>query len=413
MLAFNRILIGIVALLTFISMRSASAEKPVNKAAADRSLVREQGEVDSLIARADSVELGKISPRIFQFAEKFLAAKRDPEAKRYLEIGLRGNSWALEEQLTLGELLARSSQPDALREKAAMALRLGEEDAVLKRASALAGLPLPAAPVAFEKITGDEITLILVPIGEPGIFAVEDLRDILARRLGIKTVVAHLDVKIPPASRTAKSQWLARTRKQILETVQERPETALQLGRMGFTKAQLEKDDDALLSLVRKTTEAEQGTDALKRLDADVEKLARNKQWDDIGMLTAIQIATIGRCGPKRLVMGVTSCDLFGDKSNYLFGVAATGGFVGVISTHRFGHRFNEEPPKRERLKERLLKQALCTFGFSLGVPRCATPECARAYPQSLQEHDLKPSTLCTECRRGFETAMGCKLPTP
>ncbi len=405
------ILIGVITLMAFVPFRSAAAETASEKPASELSLESEQSEVDGLIAKADSVELGKISPRIFHLAERFLAAKREADAKRYLEIGIRGNPWALDQQLTLGELLAHTGQPDALREKAAMALRLGEEDEVLRRASRLANIPLPEEPIAFAKITSEEITLILVPIGEPGIFVMEDLRDILAKRLGIKTVIARLDVKIPPASRTAKSQWLARTRKQILETVQERPETALQFGRMGFTKAQLEKDDDAVLSLVRKTTEKEQGTDALKRFDADLEKADLNKQWEIDRIGGAQHIAMQGRFGPKRLVMGVTSCDLFGDKSNYLFGGAVTGGFTGVISTHRFGHRFNEEAPKRERLKERLLKQALSTFGFMLGVPRCTTPECARAYPQSLQEHDQKPSTLCPACRGGIESAMGRKLP--
>ena len=114
------------------------------------------------------------------------------------------------------------------------------------------------------------------------------------------------------------------------------------------------------------------------------------------------------------MVTGVQTCALpilFSGRSNYLFGATEDDKYFGVISAHRFRAAFNEEPPKRDRLEERLLKQSLSTIGFLLGVPRCSTPECARAYPQSLAEHDQKPSTLCAQCREGFEKRLGKKLP--
>ena len=196
-----------------------------------KTLNEEQSEVNDLLGKVDSVELRKISPRVFRLADRLLIVKREAEAQRYFEKGLEGNPWALEHQLTLGEILNRAGQSEAL------------------------------------------------------------------------------------------------------------------------------------------------------------------------------------RVGLKQLVLGITPCDLFGGTSNYLFGAASTGKFLGVVSLHRFRAAFNDEAPKRERFTERLLKQSLSTIGFMLGVPRCNTPECARAYPQSIAEHDQKPATLCPTCRAGFEAALGQKLP--
>jgi archaemetzincin len=110
-------------------------------------------------------------------------------------------------------------------------------------------------------------------------------------------------------------------------------------------------------------------------------------------------------------VLGVTSHDLCAPTANFLFGSAATGRFFGVISTQRFRADFNGEPPKRERLTERLLKQSLSSITYMVGIDRCTTPECAHAYPQSLAEHDQKPSTLCAVCRKALEQKIGRALP--
>lgn len=369
-------------------------------------------QTDELIAKADSVELRKLSPRIFELAERLLKEKRDGDARRYFEKGLEGNPWALEQQLTLGEILARGGQPDALRERAEMVLRVGEEDDVLVRASRLIDRPLPQAPVPLADVRDADAVLVLVPVGQVSIFTLHELGDLLSRRLGMKVLIASAELNIPPAARTANAQWITRTREQVLKTVNDQPAVGIQLGRMGFTLEQLKTDDDALVTLIRKTTEAEQGKAALESLDVMLARFESTRQFEDAKMIGALQAAVGERAGPKLLVMGVTSLDLFGGNSNYLFGMAATGRHIGVVSLARFRAAFNDEAPKRARLVERLAKQSLSTIGFMIGVPRCSTPECARAFPQSLSELDQKPLKLCPTCRDAFNVALEGQLPS-
>lgn len=114
----------------------------------------ERKRLDDLIAKVDSVKLRKLSPRLFKFAEWLVKEKRDGEARRYFEKALEGDPWALQQQLLLGEFLMRAGQPDALREREGIVLRVGEDDEVLICASQLIARPLPRVPVrlaGFEK----------------------------------------------------------------------------------------------------------------------------------------------------------------------------------------------------------------------------------------------------------------------
>jgi predicted Zn-dependent protease len=376
------------------------------------SLAQEQREVDDLLTRADSVELRKIAPQVFRLAARLLKEKGDAEAQPYFEKGLQGNPWALEEQLTLGEILGRKSQPAALQEKAEMVLRVGEEPDVLARASRLLGRPVPAAATDFAGLhESEERVLVLAPLADASIFTLLDLQSALAKKLGFKVVVASLAVELPKADRSAKTQWVVRTREKVLQAVKDQPPLAAQLGWMGFPVEQLRTSDDAVVGLIRKSTETEQGAAAVQNLDAMLAQFEQTMQWDVAKVITALQAAVGSRAGPRLMVLGVAPFDLFGGTSNFLFGAGATGGFLGVVSLHRFRAAFNDEPPKRERLNDRLLKQSLSTLGFMIGVPRCTTPECARAYPQSLAEHDQKPSKLCRQCQVEFERVLGAPLP--
>jgi len=405
---FVRPFIFACSLLVLLALWSAPAWSASKKS---DSLDQEQHEIESLLAKADSVELGKLSPRVFAFAECMLEEKGDAQARPYFEKALQASPWALEHQLTLGEILARSGHPEVLCEKAEMVLRTAEDDGLLKRAARLAGRTLPEKPGPFPDNVEPVPTLVLAPVGDTSIFLLHDLKDTLSRKLEIKVTIASIHVKIPEPDRTAKTQWITRTRERVLAVIREKPMAAAQLGRMGFTFDQLKNDDESFITMVRATTTLEQEVAATEELHKQLAQYENTKQWDVEKFLAAMQSALGGKANAKRWVLGVTPNDLYGGTSNFLFGVAATGRFFGLGSEHCFRADFNNELPKRERLKERLLKQSLSTIGFMLGVRRCTTPECARAYPQSLMAHDNKPSTLCPACRAEFEAVLGHKLP--
>ena len=90
---------------------------------------------------------------------------------------------------------------------------------------------------------------------------------------------------------------------------------------------------------------------------------------------------------------GITADDIYFDDYNYLFGSGEPR--LGVISHARF---YDNETSLDTAIK-RTVMQAFSTTGFIIGIPRCTSPTCARAYAHSLAEHDRKEDQICRECR--------------
>lgn len=95
-------------------------------------------------------------------------------------------------------------------------------------------------------------------------------------------------------------------------------------------------------------------------------------------------------------ILGVTSNDIYENDYNFLFGWAQKG--IGVISYARF----LLGDPTYEQFEKRTVMQSLSSIGFVLGIQRCTVPNCARAYPNSLEEQDRKNDKLCNECRENL-----------
>ena len=92
-------------------------------------------------------------------------------------------------------------------------------------------------------------------------------------------------------------------------------------------------------------------------------------------------------------ILAITHEDIFANDFLFLFGWAQRG--LGVMSYARF----LLDNPTREQFEKRVVMQAFSSVGHIIGIPRCTFPDCARAFPDSLEEHDRKEDRLCMECR--------------
>ncbi|MDR3167991.1 MAG: hypothetical protein LBT93_08605 [Treponema sp.] len=92
-------------------------------------------------------------------------------------------------------------------------------------------------------------------------------------------------------------------------------------------------------------------------------------------------------------ILGVTNKDIYENDYNFLFEWARKK--WGVISYVRF----LLDNPSDTQFEKRSTIQALSSVGFVIDIPRCTNPNCARAYPNSLEEMDRKNTELCEECK--------------
>jgi len=102
--------------------------------------------------------------------------------------------------------------------------------------------------------------------------------------------------------------------------------------------------------------------------------------------------------GVYRGFLGVSDQDMFANDFNFLFGWARPG--YGVLSYHRFRKWWNHFFVEDSAFIDRIVKQGVSSSFFILGIKRCSTPSCVRAYPNTLTEHERKTRDICAVCRK-------------
>ena len=125
--------------------------------------------------------------------------------------------------------------------------------------------------------------------------------------------------------------------------------------------------------------------------------------------------ATSGQCSSNSIVdalihraegrqqeewtLAITGADLFADGRDYVFGEAAVGGAWAVVSLARL--RATGDDP--DRLRSRLLIEALHELGHVAGLAHCPRPRCAMSRATLAEDVDRKEPDFCPDCRAALE----------
>ncbi|MDD5774073.1 MAG: hypothetical protein PHX78_11475 [bacterium] len=130
------------------------------------------------------------------------------------------------------------------------------------------------------------------------------------------------------------------------------------------------------------------------RNKASNQNLSMQKQYNATILLDQILKIYKDKLSEKMTlgILGIIGSDIYAEDYNFLFGLAREQ--IGVISYARF---FDNDLAWDIVIK-RSVMQAFSSTGFILGIPRCTTATCARAYPHNLSEHDRKDDKLCMIC---------------
>lgn len=369
-----------------------------------------QREVDSLLATKDPVLIRRKIEIVFELIDRLIELQRKDEAFNYLEEALKHKSWDLNHQVLYAEMLQAKGQYDLARTRAELVLGYSEKDKEINRARKLLGQEsLPSLP-KIQEINETGIAFVLVPVGEADVCVLQDLQDVLTKKLHIPVSIYEANVSVPAFKRDLSAREIDSLRDKLRKGMNADSKLANFVRRLGITDADLNKDA-VLIDVWRKVVYTSGGDDEVSKFDNYIRTIKRlGKQWNIEDLIVALRFSVRPYLKSNLYFLGVTNLDTFSGQSNFIFGSVETGGHHGIISYRRFTADFNDEDPNRKRLIERTFKQSLSSIGFMLGIKRCSQPTCARTYPHSLSEHDAKTTNLCDECRRSFEEILGTKV---
>ena len=233
-----------------------------------------------------------------------------------------------------------------------------------------------------------------------------ELRAELPGFLGIPVVIQRRPLEIPKPGRDPVHLRAEDLRERMAKARKEADFQAL-LRKLNVATNSLSEDED-VFAVTMAVLGAGPDQDQARRFRDELAFLRRlGPQWDADELVARTRRTFAPQPGSGRGYLGVTTMDLYANESRYVFGMAGIGANCGVFSYRRYTGAVSDEPPDRERLKRRALKQALSSTGLMFGLPRCTDPTCARAYANSLAEHDAKQVKLCPQCQQAFAKYFG------
>ncbi len=124
----------------------------------------------------------------------------------------------------------------------------------------------------------------------------------------------------------------------------------------------------------------------------------RRSQYRSGKVLAALAGVAPARAGPRPVMLGVTTVDLFTPGLNFVFGEADPKERVAVISLARLGSSGAGPPGGRSLLGERMLKEAVHELGHVFGLVHCGDPACVMHFSNVIGDTDRKGPGFCARC---------------
>lgn len=365
--------------------------------------------LNELKAQADALlKQSNVSTRdgisiVFNLVDRLLEENQRGEAEEYIVKGLSQYPWNLKYQMIYSEMLANNGKREKAEEKASLVYKYAETDDLIERAAKVLGKTAEPNIVDLKSLPGTNHCIVLIPFQGCDKWLIGRIQKELSSTLGVPVSIQTINVAYPQMSRDRRGCTINFVRKNILKTLQDMQIVeCMKALKLSAEDLKNEGNVIKMMQYLARMSDPEEE----KQLKAFlVDSIGKDPQWDADQLLETLGTG-VKQCRRENIAyLGITPVDIYSGDYNFLFGLANKAG--GVMSYHRFTAEFNDETPNQDRLVKRAVMQCLSSIGFEYGIKRCTDPTCARAYPNSLREHDAKTGSLCLECRDGFKRIFG------
>lgn len=390
--------------------RAAAGQTPSLPGASPQTdalaLAAMEGRANKILSGQDNILIRNEIDPVFEFADRCVLAGQTNKALSFYTRALEHKPWNLSAQLAAARLLKGAGNIQEGNEKAELVWKYAETDGLLAGAAEALGKTYDSK-LTTEPLPGSR-GVALAPIGDVDAWLIREVRDGLKEILGIPVVIQPVALPMFPQPDRDPLKVRAADLRQRLEQLQIQPATRENMKALALDRNAWQTEEGTLASAEKLLT-VEKDPTPLKNFRDEVRALrALGAQWDADKLLNDLQISArrVQRADPNAnadakdvVVLAITRLDLFSNQSRYVFGISRVGENRAIMSYRRYTGAAFDTTPNRQKLKERTLKQAVSSIGMALGQPRCADPTCARAYANSLDEHDAKEVKLCRVCR--------------
>lgn len=382
-----RLAAAIVFILWPVLLSSASDDYEQQKTA------ELEGRVEEIRAR-DNVSQRQDVNDIFNLADIYAKQGDTQQARELYEAGLSIDSFRFDYQLKLANLLTESGDTKQAIEKYKSVYAYAEDKQVINSAKdRLLSLKVKCPSPKQNK---SRFSIIVVQLGNINHVFAEEMLSELNKITGIQYTLCEEQLPLGKLDRTDAEWYLS----QLCEKIKKKSPGA---------NPPADTDPNAQMEFVIGFLRADGASeDKINDFRKDISLNFQVGQRSADRLILEIKAKFDANEAPCVVgYLGITEADIYSGDNNFLFGWAQPR--FGVMSYCRFKADFNNEREYRPLLVGRAVKQGISSTFHILGIPRCTTAMCARAYPHSLEEQDLKKAELCNWCKE--QLSMKLKEP--
>ncbi len=381
------IILFIFCVLTINIVAKSSSQSKIDK------LEAEVKELDNSF----NVSARKYVSAYFDLSDEYYKENNFDKAYENAIKGLRLDSYNLKMQLRAAEYEIQKQNYDLAYPRLIYILEKNEEEKIIESAENL----LKRIPKSYvEKIENNTVQ----PMYKKTILLAfyPDVEDVYKKSITqrieqeYKLTVETIDISFAENPKNLRDSWDDFLKETVNELIENNSEKALQntLKSIKLTKKDLETKEGKekfFLKVLNMSGYSKEYYESLK--------IQYEEQYDASVLISQIKngITIKPECFG---ILAVTTKDIYSgeENNNFLFGLASKN--VAVMSLNRF-IKFTDD--KSVAIK-RTVMQAFSSVGHVIGIPRCSTPLCARAYPNSLLEQDEKHDVLCPTCIKNINS---------
>ena len=111
-------------------------------------------------------------------------------------------------------------------------------------------------------------------------------------------------------------------------------------------------------------------------------------------------------------VLGILEKDIYSKNFNFVFGIAKRRSHAALISSARLTESFYRDHgmmyrkwETKEKVEERILKEAIHELGHTFGLKHCSN-KCVMRFSDSLADTDKKLVKFCASCLKQLKTSI-------
>ncbi len=355
------------------------------------------------LKEGSSVDLrGKVDD-LFLLADIYADEGNEEGAIKLYQKALSVDSWRLEYQLKLAKILDKRGEKSPAVEKARTVYQYAENENLIDEAKKILSElgEFPEEKAIELQALAKNIEIVIVPIGKVNQRFLKEVKEGLQDKMGIWYSISEKILDVGKVDRSFVDSFLERTVERIEHQLPQEDFQAL-FSELNLSKTVLEARDPKIKLIDAFFKKIELPKEEVEQFHNRVKELENEGQYDTERLLTELE--NVFKATEKPTIkgyLGITEADIFTKDYNFLYGWARSG--YGVMSYHRFKSDFTEEISNRQRLCNRAVKQGISSSFFILGIPRCSSPTCARAYPHNLTEYDQKGIEICPWCKEQLD----------